>query len=141
MADIAIEKRRKKMTKKRQKRKLAEEVHAVITKIQKEEEQKKKKELNKKEMKIKKRIRSLRRQRIEDISKRIKKAAEEGDSYIHISALWSDTVEIRLQGIIQKWAKQQGFEIETSYNDIYEPPHCSDDLPSDTRGFLTISWL
>ena len=57
-----------------------------------------------------------------------------------MSALWSDTVEIRIQSKIQEWARKQGFRIDTSYSEIYESPRGSDDLPCDTRGFLTIEW-
>ena len=122
------------------KNKLAEEDHTITTKIKKNQEEGKRIEAEKKEKKINKIVQSRREQRIKDISEQIKKTAENGDSYIRISALWSDSVEMRLYHIIQKWANEQGFELDSSYNEIYEPPHCSDDLPSDTRSFLTISW-
>lgn len=125
---------------KKRKGKLAEEAHSITTKVKKAEAKKKQIKISKKEMELKKRVKSLRSSRIKEISERIKKAAEKGDSYVQISALWSDTVEMRLFHIIQEWAFGQGFERDTSYNEIYESPRSSDDLPSDTRSFLTISW-
>ena len=139
-AMLSIDKRKKKMAKKKRKGKLAEEAHAITTKVKKAEARKKKQKLSKKEAEIEKRIRSLRKRRIEDMSERIKKAAEDGGSHVQISALWSDTVEIRLLRAVQEWARKKGFDIDTSYSEIYESPRGSDDLPSDTRGFLTISW-
>ncbi len=126
------------MTKKKEK--LSAEVHAIATKVKQKEEKKKLEKLHKKEIEIKKKVQSLRKQRINNISERIKKTAENGDSYIQISALWSDSIEMRLLRIIQEWAEEQGFKLNSSYNEIYESPRSSDDLPSDTRSFLTINW-
>ena len=128
------------MATKKRKGKLAGEVHAITTKVKKAKARKKKAKLSKKEEETKKRVQSLRKRRIEDISERIKKAAENGDSYVQISALWSDDIEYRLYSIIREWARKQGFNLDTSYHEIYESPRGSDDLPSDTRSFLTISW-
>ena len=140
IAQISIDKRKKKMAKKKRKGKLSEEVHATTIKIKKAKARKEKTKLSKKEIEIKKRIQSLRSGRIKDISERIKKAAKNGDSYVQISALWSDAVEMRLFHIMQEWATGQGFKLDSSYHEIYESHRGSDDLPSDTRSFLTISW-
>ena len=129
-----------KMTKKKQKDNLFAKAHSITKKIKQEEEKKKLEKLNKKAIEIKERVQSLREQKINDMSERIKKAAENGDSSIHISALESDTVEMRLLSIVREWARKEGFKLDSSYNNIYEPPHGSDDLLSDTRSFLTISW-
>jgi len=139
-AGLNIEKRRKAMAKKKRKGKLAEEAHATTTKVKKAEAKKKKEKLSKKELEINKRVKSLRDQRIEDISKQIKMKAKNGDSHIQISALWSDDLAMRLFHIIREWSKEQGFELDQSYSEIYESPRGSDDLPSDTRSFLVISW-
>jgi len=140
IANIAIERERKKMAKKRQKGKLAGEMTTITTKVKKAKAKKKKEKLSKKELEINKRVKSLRKQRIEELEERIKKTAKAGDSYVQISALWSDAVEMKLLHIVQEWAFGQGFKHESSYNEIYESPRSSDDLPSDTRSFLTISW-
>lgn len=135
-----IDERNKKVAKKKRKGKLSEEAHAITTKVKKAKARKKKTKLSKKEIEIKKRVQSLRSEKIKDISERIKKAAENGDSHVQISALWSDDIEHRLYHIILEWAREQGFDIDTSYSEIYESPRSSDDLPADTRSFLTISW-
>lgn len=140
MADMTIEKRKKRMTKKRQKSKLAGEMAKITNKVKKTEREIKDQKNRKKESAVIKRVESLRDQRIENISKKIKKSAENGISSVQVSALWSDPVEIRLLRSIQEWAFEQGFECDTSYSEIYENPRSSDDLPSDTRSFLTISW-
>jgi hypothetical protein len=140
IAKASLKKAKEKVAKKRRKGKLAGEVHAITAKIKQEEKEKKEKKLSKKELEINERVKSLRKWKIENISEQIKQAAEKGNSYTQVSALWSNAVEIRLLHIIQEWAKEQGFDIDTSYNEIYESPRSSDDLPSDTRSFLTISW-
>ena len=140
IAQEAIKKRKKKMTKKRQKGKLSAEAYAITAKVKKAKAKKKKEKLNKKELEINKKVESLREQRIKEISEQIKKNAKNGYSHIQISALWSDIIEMKLFHIVQEWAYGQGFERDTSYSEIYESPRSSDDLPSDTRAFLTISW-
>ncbi len=139
-AEASVKKAKKKVAKKRQKGKLAAKMSKISDGVKKTEEKKKKEKLSKEELAVRKRVEELREQRIKNISEQIKKAAEKGDSYVHISALESDSVETTLLSIIREWAREQGFKLTRSYNNIYEPPHGSDDLPSDTRAFLTISW-
>jgi predicted peroxiredoxin len=140
MAEASVKKAKEKYKKKQRKGKLAGEVHAITSKIKKAEEKKKKEKLSKEELATKKRVEELREQKIKNVSDYIKEAAEKGISHYCISALWSDDVEMSLLHIVREWAREQGFELDESYNDIYESPRGSDDLPSDTRAFLTMSW-
>lgn len=140
MAEASVKKAKKKVAKKRQKGKLAAKMSKISDGVKKVEEKKKKEKLSKEELAVNKRVEELREQKIKNVSEYVKEAAEKGISHYCISALESDAVEMTLLSIIREWAREQGFELEQSYNNIYEPPHGSDDLPSDTRDFLTISW-
>jgi predicted transcriptional regulator len=140
MAEASVKKAKKKVAKKRQKGKLAAKMSKISDGVKKTEEKEKKEKLSKEELAVKKRVEELREQKIKNVEDYIKEAAEKGVSHYCISALWSDAVEMSLLHIVREWAREQGFELHESYNDIYEPPHGSDDLPSDTRAFLTISW-
>jgi predicted peroxiredoxin len=139
-AEASVKKAKKKFAKKRQKGKLAAKMSKISDGVKKTEEKKKKEKLSKEELAVKKRVEELREQKIKNVSDYIKEAAERGISHYCISALWSDAVEMKLLHIVQEWAFGQGFKHESSYNEIYESPRSSDDLPSDTRAFLTISW-
>jgi hypothetical protein len=140
ISEIALEKRKKKMAKKQRKGKLSEKMHSISTKVNKQKETEKQKKEKKARAQVKRRVKALLGPKIEEISKKIEQSAKKGDSSYHMSALWSEDIEHLLMNEIRDWAREQGFKIETSCSSIYEPPHGSDDLPSDTRDFLIISW-
>lgn len=124
----------------KQKNKLAEKFHTITKKVKDKEEKEEKNRIYQKKEEINKKIKSILDPRIKNILEKIEKTAQDGKSYIQISALESDDIEIHLLNAIQNWANEQGFGTKTSYNEIYESPRSSDDLPSDTRYFLTINW-
>lgn len=121
-------------------KKLAEKMTSIKKNANKKKKAKATREHNEKEKRTKQRVSELKQRRIDETKERIKEAAQDGKSFINVSALESDAVEFRLLNAITAWADEEGFKLRTSYTGIYTPPHCSDDDPSDYRHFLTIGW-
>jgi galactokinase len=138
--EYKIRKQKEKMKKKQRKGKLAEKMHKITNKVNKQKETKKQEKERKEREQVNRRVKALLGPKIEEITKKMEQSAKSGDSSYHMSSLESDRIGMGVLRGVQEWARKEGFDIETSYSSIYEPPHCSDDLPSDYNQFLIISW-
>lgn len=116
MAKIAIQNRKNKMTKKKRKGKLAEEMVTItdnFKQFKKEKEESRKKKVAAEAIKTgQKDAKDM----IKELPARIKAAAEKGENTIYESCCANSTYGHAKLGAVAKWAEKQGFETEWKNN-------------------------
>lgn len=134
IAKIEIQKRKDKMTKKRQKGKLAEEMAILTDKANKTKKEKEEEERKKATTKAKGSGERSAKEIIKDLPARIKEAAKKGDTSVSEWHYSGNEAGGYMFSCIGEWARKQGFNTEFRGN-------CegANEGQSD-MDYLTISW-
>lgn len=116
IADIAIEKRKKKMTKKRQKGKLAEEMSKITAKVKKTDKEQDQERRIKKTAQVKKAAKKDAKAIIEKLPAIIRRTAKTGGSNIYEWCPSDSEYGSFKLGFIAEWARKQGFNTKITHN-------------------------